>query len=101
MSLLVVTIVGGLYSDLPSDSEVWVDLDARPNGEWLMLCTPEQARNLAANLGEDAEIVDLEPWDGSRFGDGNCGCVESPAPGILDISGAMAHVKIPAGWVAA
>lgn len=100
--LLVLTIVGGIASDLPSDSTVWLDLDARPRGEWQALVTAEQARDLANNLGGDAEIVASEPWDGSRFGDGNCGCVESAAPGILDISGVCgAHVTLPTGWVAA
>ena len=100
-SLFVVTLSGGSYDDLPSDSSVWCDLDARPNGEWLLLCSREQADNLEKGVGGnfDGEVVSVEAWDGSDFGDGNCGTVRSLDAGILDDAQALGTVgPLPAGW---
>jgi hypothetical protein len=100
-SLFVVTLSGGSYDDLPSDCSIWCDLDARPNGEWLLLCSKEQADNLEKGVGGnfDGEVVSVEAWDGSAFGDGNCGSVRSFDAGILDASRTFGTVgDLPAGW---
>ena len=99
--LFVVTFSSGSAADLPSGSAVWLDLD-RGNGEWQALCTAKQGVDFRAGIGGDfgGEIENVEVWDGSSFGDGNCGCVESTTPGIMAVPAGFDHV-VPAGWVVA
>lgn len=89
--LFVVTIEGGDASILRYDATVWMNLEGK---NWQALCTVEQAEDVASLSG--GVEVDREEWDGSKFGDGNCGTVSSPFPGIIDLG--TSGVSAPLGW---
>lgn len=89
--LFVVTIGGGDASILRYDATVWMNLEGK---NWQALCTVEQAEDVASLAG--GVEVDREEWDGSKFGDGNCGTVSSPFPGIIDMGTSGADA--PLGW---
>ena len=90
-SLFVVTIEGGDASTLRYDATVWMNLEGK---NWQALCTAEQAEDVASLSG--GVEVDREEWDGSKFGDGNCGIVSSPFPGVIDLG--TSGVAAPLGW---
>ena len=100
--LFVVTFSNGSAADLPSGSAVWLDLNLNNTNKWQALCTAKQGVDFRAGIGGnfDGEIENVEVWDGSAFGDGTCGCVESTTPGIMAVPAGFDHV-VPAGWVVA
>jgi hypothetical protein len=82
-----------------SETTLWLDLDSwSGDGQgWRALVWSRQAAETTAhNTG--AELVSCEKWDGSPFGDGNAGTVQSPRTGVLSGPRRFSCGPLPEGW---
>jgi hypothetical protein len=92
-ALLIAELSGGDASDLGQEA-LWTDLEGIT---WRILVADlADAEIAAANTG--AQLVVTSEWDGSPFGDGNIGTVESPEVGVLVADHNEFVGLLPAGW---
>jgi hypothetical protein len=93
--LLVAILQGG---DIEHDYDmvaIWLDNEGA-NGKWrALVASQSDAEDLAENTG--AELLEVQQWDGSPFGDGNAGTVECRSERVLLVE----HPELvdpPSGW---
>ena len=100
LSLFVATFSNGDASLDSSSNSIWTDLeDVRP-GEWRTLVSDRASAEATADR-TGATLLSVDPWDGSRFGDGFSGIVEQVEPGVWSGPSLAESGFAAAGWVRA
>jgi hypothetical protein len=97
-ALTIATLKGGDPNGLKGQDTIWTDLEPCDGPDvWRVLVASTAAAEAAAeNTG--AELLSVEEWDGSRFGDGAIGCVSSPRPGTIVCGSPEFLSGLPEGW---
>lgn len=99
--LIIASLKGGDPNGLQADDTIWTDLEPCDGPDiWRVLVDSHDTAEVCANNAM-AELVGVEEWDGSAFGDGAIGTVTSPRPGVLVCGHSEFCGDLPDGWVVA